>query len=235
MQLYAVMLVLVASLTATEVWPPATGGGIVVMKNGSQLKVKSWEQAGRLIKIISLSDDYQVIKTDLVDVERSERLTEALTERLDKERARTLELLAERDKPKLDTDEELRKLARRRPRRRGTFTIAPVGGRTVPGSSADGSSSDTDAPGRDRRTLLMFDASWCGYCRKMKSSVLTQRTVRAKLRGYRLRIIDIDESPKLAERYGVSGVPTFVVLDASGGEARRTTGFMPASAFASWL
>ena len=77
--------------------------------------------------------------------------------------------------------------------------------------------------------LLDFQATWCGPCREMRPEVdkLVQK-------GYPVRAIDIDRSPELSDRYKVTAVPTFVIVDAKGKELARTSGAMPAARLASF-
>jgi thiol-disulfide isomerase/thioredoxin len=71
--------------------------------------------------------------------------------------------------------------------------------------------------------MLDFTATWCGPCRSMKPAVETLVE-----KGYPIKPVDIDRSPDLAERYQVTGVPTFVVVDPDGRELGRTSGAQPA-------
>lgn len=71
--------------------------------------------------------------------------------------------------------------------------------------------------------LLAFHAEWCGPCREMEPAL---EALSAK--GYPVQRIDIDAQPGLAERYNVSTIPAFVVLDGDGRERARTTGKQPA-------
>ena len=71
-------------------------------------------------------------------------------------------------------------------------------------------------------TLLDFQAEWCGPCRQMRPAI--ERMAEA---GVPIKAIDIEKSPKWAERYSVHNVPTFIVVDADGNEIDRTMGAQP--------
>ena len=72
--------------------------------------------------------------------------------------------------------------------------------------------------------MLDFHAEWCGPCQRVRPAI--QQLIRD---GYPIEQIDIDHDPKLASRYHVQGVPTFIVLDASGRELDRTSGLQSAA------
>ena len=77
--------------------------------------------------------------------------------------------------------------------------------------------------------LLDFQATWCGPCQEMRPEI--DKLVR---KGYPVKQIDIDRSPELSDRYKVSAVPTFVVVDSKGKELARTKGKIPAAQLASF-
>ena len=69
--------------------------------------------------------------------------------------------------------------------------------------------------------LVDFHAEWCGFCKQLAptiESLADQYAGRAKV----VRI-DVDQSPGLATRYQVEGLPT-VVLFVDGQETQRWTG-----------
>ena len=77
--------------------------------------------------------------------------------------------------------------------------------------------------------LLDFSASWCAPCRQMASTVDSLAA-----EGYVIERIDIDSNQALAQKYGVDGIPCFVVVE-DGREVDRTTGVTQVGWFKSHL
>ena len=77
--------------------------------------------------------------------------------------------------------------------------------------------------------LLDFQATWCAPCQQMRPEV--EKLVK---RGYPVKQVDIDRSPDLSDRYNVTAVPTFIVVDSKGKELARTKGVLPAAQLASF-
>ncbi|MEZ6033355.1 MAG: thioredoxin family protein [Planctomycetaceae bacterium] len=73
--------------------------------------------------------------------------------------------------------------------------------------------------------VLHFEAAWCGACRQMDSAVLAQSVVTnylgTKIIGVR---IDSDRDPQLVAQYGISSLPTEVVVGSDGQEIARYVG-----------
>jgi thioredoxin 2 len=80
--------------------------------------------------------------------------------------------------------------------------------------------------------LIDLWAPWCGPCR-MVSPALEQ--LATEMAGkLKLVKVNVDESPKLQQRFGVQAIPTLLLLR-NGAVAARQTGAAPAAALRTWL
>jgi len=68
--------------------------------------------------------------------------------------------------------------------------------------------------------VLYFSTPWCGPCKMFKPIVeqVSQET------GKYVQFIDAEQNKQMAEQYGVTTVPTIVVLSDSGQMINRLTG-----------
>jgi len=83
--------------------------------------------------------------------------------------------------------------------------------------------------------LLYFTASWCGPCKLMARTTLTNEAVLQALADLNCVALDIDAFPKIAEQHSVRAVPTFELVSPAGDEVVRTTGYQTAEDFVQWL
>lgn len=75
---------------------------------------------------------------------------------------------------------------------------------------------------KEKPTLVMFTASWCGPCKYMKESIMKESKVKKVLDGFNVLILDIDQNDGkvFSGRFipvGFKGsIPYFAILDKSG-------------------
>lgn len=73
-------------------------------------------------------------------------------------------------------------------------------------------------------TLIDFWAEWCAPC-KMMEPILEE--LESELKGKaEIKKINVDEKPEEASKFGVMGIPTYVVMK-DGKEVARKVGFTP--------
>jgi thioredoxin 1 len=77
--------------------------------------------------------------------------------------------------------------------------------------------------------LLKFSASWCEPCKMLS------KTMEGLDLGMPVEHLDIDEYQVLARTYGIRGVPTVILLDATGEEYKRFSGVKSKGEIEAWL
>jgi thiol:disulfide interchange protein len=87
----------------------------------------------------------------------------------------------------------------------------------------------------DKKTLLVFSATWCPPCKQMKSDTWPDAQVARAARDYNAIWVDVDNHGELAQRFGVQGIPTVVVLDRQQREMGRMSGFVSPEEMTAWL
>jgi len=83
--------------------------------------------------------------------------------------------------------------------------------------------------------LLDFQAEWCPLCKVMDAEVYSNADVMRASEPFAAVQIDFDRNPRLARKYNVESMPTFVVTDSYGVELFRYSGLMGARAFSDLL
>jgi thioredoxin 1 len=103
------------------------------------------------------------------------------------------------------------------------------------GWSTDYTNSLEQARARNQPLMIYFTATWCGPCRLMARTTLTNSSVVQALANLSHVAIDIDQHRELAEQHSVRAVPTFQMLSPAGHEIASTTGYQEPAGFLQWL
>ena len=79
---------------------------------------------------------------------------------------------------------------------------------------------------REKKPIFIdFWAEWCGPCKQMLATTYKDKAVVARAKQFVPVLINADEQPKIAEKFGINGIPTVVFLDAKGKVLLQTTGY----------
>jgi thioredoxin-related protein len=89
------------------------------------------------------------------------------------------------------------------------------------------------AKAANKPVFVDFSTTWCGWCKRLDRDTFSQASVAAVMTAFVNVHVDAEqgEGPDLAKRFGVSGFPTLVVVDATGDEIDRIGGYLPPEAF----
>jgi thiol:disulfide interchange protein len=90
----------------------------------------------------------------------------------------------------------------------------------------DWSAAQDEAKRTGKPMLVDFTASWCPPCQEMKSSVWPDPRVREAVLARSVPVlIDVDQQPAIAQRYGVRGIPMVALVNADGQVIRQAVGY----------
>ena len=93
-----------------------------------------------------------------------------------------------------------------------------------------------DARGAGKPVLAYFTASWCPPCKQMKAQTWPNIEVAAALDGLYVPVkVDVDAASDVAREYGVSSIPTTMILDPSGKPLQTRVGFVSPDEMVRWL
>jgi thioredoxin-related protein len=100
---------------------------------------------------------------------------------------------------------------------------------------ADYERARKQARAEGKQLFVEFSASWCGPCNRMKETTFADSGVRDELSRYVEVYLDADSARDLAQKFGVRGIPAYLVLTAEEGVIQRGSGYRGPREFRSWL
>lgn len=77
----------------------------------------------------------------------------------------------------------------------------------------------------NRKTLLIFSASWCGPCHIMKQDLNTDKKLKEVIKNYDIIELDYDVDKDVVQGYNIKTVPSFVIMH-NGKEIGRKIGYV---------
>jgi thiol:disulfide interchange protein len=92
-----------------------------------------------------------------------------------------------------------------------------------------------EAAAAHKPVLAYFTATWCGPCQQMHRTTWSNDKVGSALSSYVPVKLDVDEQSKIAAKYGIQSIPTYMILDDQGKPIRSESGYRDADDFLQWL
>ena len=89
--------------------------------------------------------------------------------------------------------------------------------------------AQSPTPNVDQPYLLEFSSDKCPPCRTMKPIIASMERA-----GYPIKVVDIEKNSIHAEKYGVTLVPTILLVDRNDKELGRKVGVVSAKELGSW-
>ncbi len=78
----------------------------------------------------------------------------------------------------------------------------------------------------NRPILCHFYADWCGPCQQMERNVFPDASVRQQLQSSVVAVkINTQDQPHLSKRFGISSLPTDIILEPNGKEIVQSSGY----------
>lgn len=105
----------------------------------------------------------------------------------------------------------------------------PAQGANTAGSTwnSDFAAAETLAQKTNRPLLVHFYAGWCGPCKQMdKESLYTPEVTRIIEAGFVATKVNVDKAPQLQRRFGITSLPTDVIVAPSGKVLVSHVGYM---------
>jgi len=111
------------------------------------------------------------------------------------------------------------------------FAVMP----NTPAASKKLSGEITEAMNSGHKVFLQLSSTGCVTCRKMQPQFDKLQAVYADSDTYKIFHVDVDAHPSISSKYGVTTIPTQVVLSKEGKEIFRNMGYVSFEALSGLL
>lgn len=86
-----------------------------------------------------------------------------------------------------------------------------------------------------RPIVVVFGADWCHWCKKLESETLPDAKVKAMLTNYVYVHVNTDNNRAVVSKFGVSGLPSYVITNSKEEKLKFGSGFKNGASFADWM
>ncbi len=94
------------------------------------------------------------------------------------------------------------------------------------------------AKSNNKNVLLIFDAVWCGYCRKLNQITMKDAEVQKTLADFEIVNVDVDKYPEVLKAFengsmsnDDKGVPLILIFSPEGVQIDEVNGYLEAKPF----
>lgn len=84
-------------------------------------------------------------------------------------------------------------------------------------------------------TLVIFGADWCGWCKKLKNETMETESVKLIMKNYIVSLVDVDKRRDITRKFGVEGVPAYIISNWEENVLKSGVGFKDEKEFSKWL
>ena len=87
---------------------------------------------------------------------------------------------------------------------------------------------------QDKKTLLIFSADWCAYCKMAERDMYNNHKLSEIVKKYNIIELDYDVDKDVVNGYNIKTIPTFVIMH-KGKELNRKIGYAGVDSLYSFL
>lgn len=91
------------------------------------------------------------------------------------------------------------------------------------------------AASTNRMIFVDFFAEWCGPCKRLEADCFGTQEFKALSKKVVFLRIDVDKQPAVSQTYGITAMPTQMIVNRDGSVINKTVGYANRSSFFNWI